>query len=264
MKFLLAIAALALLAFAASAAPLALPAPPQAGIEQHIGAQLPSRVPLLDERGRTVNLDQFFRAARPVLLVPGYYSCPELCGLVMHGVLQAVHDAHADVSIVRVSIDPLDTPAIAAAQRERDLAYADFLGGPHPALHLLTGTSAATRPLLQALGYRFESAHPDDAPAARFAHPAAVIVATPDRRVSRYFMGVRIEPDELRTALDAAAQGGVGTWTGQLALLCAHFDPRMGRHSEAVMNIARAVGLLTLAGLAGWCWRRRSPRGAAS
>jgi hypothetical protein len=37
----------------------------------------------------------------------------------------------------------------------------------------------------------------------------------------------------------------------------------VGRHSELVMNLMRGVGLLTLAALAGWTWRRRAGAGGA-
>jgi protein SCO1 len=248
-------------AAAVSAQPLAYPKPPQAGITQRLGEQLPLSLPLTDANGRATTLGEQL-AAGPALLVPGYYRCPELCGLVMHGVLQAVHDGPLRARIVRLSIDPHDTPATARAARGRDLAFASYLGGPAPDLHLLVGTSAAIGTLATSLGYRYQHVTDADEPAARIAHPAAVVVVTPQGRVSRYFMGVNFEPAELRAALDEAARGGVGTLTDRLALLCAHFDPHVGRHSQAVMDIARVVGLLTVAGLAGWCWRRRGP-GAA-
>jgi protein SCO1 len=263
---------LVLLAFAlalgrAAAQPIALPPPPQAAIVQQPGAQLPLSLSLLDEHGRATTLADVLPTGEPVLLVPGYYSCPELCGLVMHGLLEAVHAsglAPGDVRIVRVSIDPQDTPATATAARQRDLAYAAFLGGAAPDLHLLVGSAANTAALARAVGYRYEAVGADERsgePAARYAHPAAVVLVTPQGRVSRYFMGVRFEPAELRAAVETATRGRVGSLTDRIALLCAHFDPRVGRHSESVMNTMRVVGLLTVAGLAGWSWRRRGAAG---
>lgn len=265
---------LALLAcgFDALAQPLALPPPPQAGIEPVLGARLPLDLSLTDESGRAMRLGNLF-GVRPVLLVPGYYTCPELCGLLMHALLEGVHASGlepADVRIVRVSIDPQDGPAAAAAQRLRDLDYAAFLTGEQreapPDLHLLVGARANTSMLAETIGYRFEATPSDDskkASTARYAHPAVVIVATPDGRVSRYLTGIRFEPARLRSAVQDAAQGRIGTFSDRLALLCAHFDPRLGRYSEPVMNTLRAVGLLTVLGLGGWCWRRRGAPGRA-
>jgi protein SCO1 len=263
---LLALFAFLLAVGRAAAQPIALPAPPQAAIVQQLGAELPLSLPLVDANGRATTLGHEL-GGTPVLLVPGYYSCPELCGLVMHGLLEAVHRSALEpgaVRIVRVSIDPQDTPATAAAARSRDLAYAKFLGGPAPDLHLLVGSAANTAAIARAVGYRYETVGADQRagePAARFAHPAAVVLVTPEGRVSRYFMGVRFDPADLRSAVDGAAQGSVGALTDRIALLCAHFDPHVGRHSELVMNGLRAMGLLIVAGLAGWTWRRRDAGG---
>lgn len=252
----------------AAAQPIALPPPPQAAVEQRLGAPVPLSLPLADANGHATTLGRVL-GARPVLLVPGYYSCPELCGLVMHGLLEAVHASGLGpdaVRIVRVSIDPQDTPATAAAARSRDLAYANFLGGPPPDLHLLVGSGANTAAIARAVGYRYEHVAADQRegePAARYAHPAAVVLVTPQGRVSRYFMGVRFDPAELRSAVREAAGGSVGSLTDRIALLCAHFDPSVGRHSEAVMNGLRALGVLMVAGLGAWTWRRRDAGGGA-
>lgn len=253
----------------AAAQPIALPPPPQAAIEQRLGAQLPLSLELVDANGHATTLRRELPPTTPVLLVPGYYSCPELCGLVMHGLLEAVHASGlgpGSVRIVRVSIDPQDTAATAAAAKSRDLAYAKFLGGPPPDLHLLVGSGANTAAVARAVGYRYGTVAADrreGEPAARFAHPAAVVLVTPQGRVSRYFMGVRFDPAELRAAVRDAAGGSVGSLTDRIALLCAHFDPHVGRHSEAVMNGMRAIGLLVVAGLGAWTWRRRDASGGA-
>ena len=60
--------------------------------------------------------------------------------------------------------------------------------------------------------------------------------------------------------MDNAADGRIGTASDRLALLCAHFDPRAGLHSDAVLLGARATGLATLALLAAFAWRRRRSR----
>lgn len=255
-----------------AAQPLAIPAPPRAAITQQLGAQLPLDLPLVDAQGRQVRLGDYFHDGRPVLLVLGYYRCPQLCGLLMHGVLESLHDGPVparDLRIVGVSIDPQDTPATARQRRDLDLAYADFLlGGQRRTepldLQLLTGTSADTSRLAQLAGFAYERATSQDrgdaaesADPSRYAHPAAVIVATPTGRISRYLMGIHFDPGEMRLALAEASSGRLGAFSTRIALLCAHFDPRSGRHSAAVMNVTRTFGLLLAGGLAAWCWRRR-------
>lgn len=257
-----------------AAQPLALPAPPDAGLEQRLGARLPLDLPALDEAGHAHRLGDFFDGTRPVLLVPGYYRCPELCGLVMHGLLDALQASGVDRArwrIVRFSIAPSETPADARARREADAAYAQYVLGARRAdapldLHLLTLREADQRSLAAAVGLRYERLRDADgtpgATPGAYAHPASVVVVTPRGTVSRYFNGLGVDAAEMRVALADAAGDRIGAVTSRLALLCAHFDPRVGRHTEAVMNTARAVSLLLVAALVGWCWRRRGTGGA--
>ena len=246
------------------------PSSPDASLAATPGARLPLKLPLVDSDGRAVRLGDYFDD-RPVLLVLGYYRCAQLCGLLMQNLLGALQDTRLPRSalrIVRVSIDPEETPEVARSRRAADLAYAELLASATPArarnqtavssttplrLALLTGTESATRRLADAVGFRYalDVEHGKDDPGARFAHPAAVLVVTPDGRLSRTLPGVAFDATELRLALVEASQGRIGTLSDRIALLCAHVDPRLGRHTDAVLHGMRAFGVLLAVGLAG-------------
>ncbi len=263
-------ALLLLAGWLATATAQPLPPAPQARLRERPGATLPLDLPLTDDLGQPVRLRDSFHPGQPVLLVLGYYRCQQLCGLLMHGLLEGLQASglpRSDWRIVGVSIDPADAPADARRRRELDLAYAAFIEGAHPAadeLHLdlrVAGANESAR-LARSVGYAFQPLPPArPGGAAQFAHPATVVVATPEGRVSRYFNGMRFDGAELRGALVEAAGGRIGSVGDRLALLCAHFDPVIGRYSDAVMNAARLAGALALAGLAWLAWRHRTPRG---
>lgn len=221
-----------------------------------LGELVPLQASFTDSDGKQVQLSHYFADGRPVVLVLGYYRCPQLCGLVMHGLLEALHDdtiARNEMRIVGVSIDPDDSPATAQARRAQDLAYAQLLSpGAPPELHLLSGDA---RWLAQRVGFGYRRDEDGDA---RFAHDTGVVVLTPQGRVSHQLTGLRFERGELRRALDDARADRVGSVSERLALLCAHFDPRLGAHSATVMAGVRLVALLLPAGLALWLWGRRS------
>lgn len=241
----------------ACAQSLALPAPPAAAFAPRAGTSLPMNARFIDDTGRAIRLGDLF-GDKPVVLVPGYYTCPNLCSTLFEGVMQALALGGLDAGAYRlagVSIDPSDTPARAAAKKR---GYAGMLPGSSANLHLLTGAPDAVGALAEALGYRYKRGA-----GGQLAHAAGFVVATPDGRVASYFPGVRFDPAELRGAVQDAQQGATtGGIANQLLLLCAHFDPVSGRHSLAVMTAVRAAGLLVLAALLAWMWRRRA-RGAA-
>jgi protein SCO1/2 len=240
----------------AGAQALRLPPQPAASFAPDLGARLPLDAVLRDEAGAALPLGALFGSA-PVVLVPGYYSCPNLCSTLFEGVVQALAlsgMAAGSYRLVGFSIDPQDGAAAAAGRRR---AYAALLPGDAADLRMLTGDAAALARIEQALGYRA----PRDPASGEFAHAAGFVVADPEGRIVRYFPGVRFDPAALRTALADARAGRSESGAGakslgeRLLLLCTHYDPAVGRHSGAAMAAVRAGVLLAVLGLAGAMWR---------
>jgi len=264
-------ACLGALAMASShaAAPIALPSAPAVRFEPEVGASLPLHVAMKTSKGEATTLGRYFDGRRAVVLVPGYYTCTQLCGLVMHGVLEALGQSGVAPSTWRVvgfSIDPSDTTSAARQREADDLAYARFLASngmwraeAPPALDLLTLDETAVTTLKQVL--RIDALRAADS---SIDHAAGFIIATPDGRVTRHFSGVRFAPRDLRLALIEASQGRVGTVSDQWVLLCSHFDPSVGRHTGSLMLALRVFGILGLLAGGTWLWRRRRTSGDAA
>jgi len=251
-----------------------VPDAPAAAFTQRLDARLPLQASFVDSTGRAIRLGDEFaaagRAAPPLILVLGYYRCPQLCGLLMQGLLEAVHASGLPATAYRIvfaSIDPGDAPADAAVRRLVALDYLRFIdsGAAPPSIDLLVGPPASIAALTRSVGYAYQAALPASgsalpaAPLARFDHPAGIVVCTPDGRVSRYLMGVRFDARELRAALVDASGGRIGTVTDRLALLCAHLDPHFGRWSEAVLSGMRLLGVATMVLIGALVRRRRVP-----
>lgn len=245
----------------ATPAQLQLPPAPDVRLLQKIGNTVPLDAVLRDSDGQAVPLRTLFSGERAIVLVPGYYSCSVLCGLVMQGVVEALAQSGLPANswrIVGFSIDPADTPATARARAADYRAYARFVAGdaqPAPDLRLFTSDAATASRLAQALGYAVEPGRGGHA----IAHSAAFIVATPDGRIARYFPGVRYDAGEVRAAVLDATDGQLGSPSERLALLCGHYDPVTGRYSLAVLFWLRVIGCAGALALGFWIWRRREP-----
>lgn len=248
-------------------APLRLPTAPAVQLAQKLGDAVPLDLTLQQADGRPTSLRALFAGPRAVVVVPGYYRCAELCGLVMQGVLEALAESGLPPQswrIVGFSIDPQDTPATARAREADYRAYARFVApgsAPSVDLRLLTSDAATSAALTRALGYAVQPM-PSSAPGASVAHSAGFVVATPSGRIARYFPGVRFDARALRLAVTDAADGRVGSLSDRLTLLCGHFDPVTGRYSLAVMVWLRVLGCAGALALGAWVWRRRHPRAA--
>lgn len=231
---------------------------------QRLGERVPLDVPFRDETGATTTLRAY--AGKPVLLVPAYYTCPMLCGLVLGGVVSALRalpfDVGREFTVVTFSFDPADGPAAAAAQK------AKYVGeyrraGAEGGWHFLTGDAAAIDALTAAIGFRATY----DQARREFAHAGGAVVLTADGRIARYFFGIEFAPRELRLALVEASANTIGSLVDQILLLCFHYDPATGRYSRLALGAVRVGGLLTLAAMAAaialWL-RRERERGAVA
>jgi protein SCO1/2 len=196
-----------------------------------------------------VRLGDYF-GKRPVVFALVYYNCPMLCTQVLNGLVSALGvvslDAGRDFDVVAVSFDPRDTAKDAAAKK------AAYVGryrrdGASRGWHFLTGDPDAIARVTKAAGFRYRF----DEALGQFAHASAILVATPEGRLSHYFYGIEYAPRDLRLALVEASAGKIGNPVDQILLYCFHYDPATGKYGAVIMRIIRLAALLTLLAIAG-------------
>ena len=237
------------------------------GIDQKLDAQIPLDAVFRDETGRQVKLAEYF-GTRPVILTLVYYECPMLCTQVLNGAVAAFKVLNFDIGdeyeVVTLSFNPKETPQMASAKKE---TYLNKYGRPAgaKAWHFLTGEQPAIDALASSVGFRYVF----DQASQQYVHASALIVLTPEGRVSKYFYGIDYPPKDLRLGLIEASGGKIGTPVDQVLLYCYHYDPHSGKYSMVVMNVLRLAGIATVALIGGFVvtmWRldrRNSKRAAA-
>ena len=214
------------------------------GIDQRLNDSIPLDLTFRDEVGQTVKLRQFF-GDKPVILSLVYYNCPMLCTQVLSGMERSLKDVPMDIgkqfNVVTVSIDPTEEPALAAAKRA---LYTGLYGRPGAAQgwHFLTGDEAQIRQLASAAGFRYAY----DPQTKQFAHASAIMILTPDGKISRYFYGIQYASRDLRLGLVEASNGKIGTPVDQILLFCYHYDAATGKYSVLISRILKAAGVFTI------------------
>lgn len=232
------------------------------GIEQRLGGQIPLDLTLRDESGREVRLGEYFRRGRPVVLTLVYYECPMLCNQTLNGLVGALQALSftpgKEFEVVAVSFDPREGAELAAKKKETYLKRYGRAGADE-GWHFLTGEKDSIDRLSQSVGFRYVW----DEQSKQFAHASAVMVATPEGRLSHYFYGIEYSPKDLRLALVESSRGKIGSPVDALILYCYHYDPATGKFAP-VMAVLRAAGVLTVLGLAALILFlvRRTRRGA--
>ncbi len=222
----------------------------QVGFDQNLGAKVPLEARFRDESGRELSLGELF-GKRPVLLVPVYYGCPLLCGQVLAGLTRGLKplslEAGKDFDVVAFSIDPEETPALAASKRSAYLERYDRPGS-EPGWHFLTGEEASIGALSRAIGFRYTH----DAQTKLYAHAAGAVLVQSDGVISRYFFGIEFPPNALQVELERARAGRVGSPIARLLLLCYDYDQATGKYTLSILRLIRVLGTGTAVSLAGF------------
>jgi protein SCO1 len=217
-------------------------------LEQKLGAQVPLDAALRDETGRTVRLKEYF-GRRPVILSLVYYSCEDLCPLVLEGLVRSLRPLSFNIGnefdVLTVSFDARDTPPLAAAKKS-DAVKQYSRPGPGEGWHFLTGDETAIQRLTEAVGFRYNYESDQD----RFGHATGILLLTPAGKVARYFYGIEFSPRDLRLGLIEASANKIGSPIDQLLLFCYHYDPATGKYSLLITNMIRLAAVATVLALA--------------
>jgi protein SCO1 len=219
----------------------------QVSFDQNLNAAMPVDVPMIDEQGRSVTLGQFI-GKKPAIMVFTYYDCPNLCPLILHGLSESLRTMQIEVGkefdVVVASIDPRETPDQSTAAKAAIVAsYGRW--GTQDSWHFLTAPEDSIKRLADAAGFHYVY----DAKSDEYAHPAGILVLTPDGHISKYLYGLEFSPRDLRLALVDASAGKIGTAVDQILLRCFHYDPTRGKYSVAIKEILKYAAVITTLGL---------------
>lgn len=237
------------------------PAPLQGvEIEEKLNAQVPVGAAFLDQDGKPVRIADFLGKGKPVVVALVYYECPMLCGLILGGMARGMKETGLEVGkdyrALSVSFDPRERPGQALVRQKfylQSLEKTDDRG----AWPFLVGLEKDIRQVTEAVGFHYTY----DEATKQYAHGAALVVLTPDGKVSRYLYGVEFPGRDLRLSIVEAAQGRVGTSFDRFLLTCYRYDPVARRYVPYAMGFVRAGAVAVLLALAGallFYWRREA------
>jgi protein SCO1 len=214
------------------------------GIAQNLNEQIPLDLAFRDETGKSVRLGDYM-GKKPVILSFVYFRCPMLCSELLTGLERTLKvlkfDVGKEFDVVTVSFDPTDTPALAAAKKAEILKRYNRASAEN-GWHFLTGPQESITALTNAAGFQYQF----DAKTGQFAHATAIMVLTPDGRLSQYYYGVEFPPKDLRLSLIQASDNKIGTLADAVLLYCFHYDPATGKYSLIISRVIQVAGGLTI------------------
>lgn len=235
----------------------------EVGIQQKLNEQVPLETEFKDETGKTVKLGDYF-GKRPVVLALVYYECPMLCSEVLNGLTGSLKGLSFNVGkefdVIALSFDARenDKPELVKNKKE---SYLKRYGreGTENGWHFLTGTQDSIDKITDAVGFGYKW----DEQTKQFAHAGAIMILTPDGKMSKYLYGIDYAPRDVKLAIVESSENKIGTPVDQLMLYCFHYNPATGKYGLAILNVIRLGGVLTLFGMGAMFfvfWRRNKKK----
>jgi protein SCO1/2 len=222
------------------------------GVDEHLGRSIDLNLTFIAENGYPVQLKDYFNQGRPVVLDLVYYKCPMLCTLILNAQTQTMRDIPwmpgKDYEVVTISIDPREAFDVA---REKKATYLGIYDRPAPGWHFLTDKDGNAKRLAELVGFHYRY----DEKQEQYAHASAIMILTPDGKMSRYLYGIRYPTRDFRFALAEAAEGRLTMAIDKILLFCYHYDPQANRYVLFAMNVMRGGGILTVLIISFTLWR---------
>jgi len=231
---------LSLAAFIIFLFPSSLKAQEELGIYEHLDQYIPDNLIFVTENYDTVNLLK--QIDKPTVIVPVYYECPGLCSPLLEGVADVISKATIEIGkdyqVFTISFNPAEKTRLAIEKKANYLKLIkNQTGNAEKGWIFHTGDSTNISNLLNSLGYKIKKEGKD------WIHPGAIIVLSPDGKITRYLHGTYFLPFDLKMAVLEASHGKSGPTINKMLKFCFSYDAEGKKY---VFNITKVSGSIII------------------
>jgi len=212
------------------------PPDPEIGIIEKLETTISPDLKLINHNGDTLILGEIVN--KPTVVSFVYFRCPGICSPLMDGLADVIERSDLkigeDYQVLTVSFDPRENSSLAAQKR---LNYLNLVSkeGAKKGWFFMTSDSATIASFTQSTGFGYKKTGND------FVHAAALIVLSPELKITRYLNGIYFQPFEFKMALIEASKGQTGPTINRILQYCYAYDPQ---GKQYVLNITRVSGIL--------------------
>lgn len=216
------------------------------GIQEKLGESVDINLTFLDEKGNRVTLKKLMNG-KPTILTLNYFRCAGICTPQLNELAKVIGRLdlaeNRDYKVVTISFAEDEPTDLAAAKRKNMISSIprDYVAD---AWRFVIGENNSSRVLSKQVGFVFEKTV-TDLGKVDYIHGAALIILSPEGKITRYLNGVEQLPFDVKMALTEASTGTVGPTVAKMVEYCFSYDPK-GRTYIFMWEKLAAVFMTTM------------------
>jgi protein SCO1/2 len=208
------------------------------GIYEHLDQYIRDDIQLIDKDSSFVNLKSLID--KPTVFAFIYYNCPGLCSPLLGGLAEVIDRTDMtlgkDYQVITISFNPDDYPSLGQKKK------ANYVNGIKKPIDenqwiWLTGDSLNIEKITNNLGFKFIKDGKE------YIHAAAIMVVSPNGKITRYLHGTYFLPFDLKMSVVEASKEVSGPTINKVLKFCFSYDPEGKRY---VFNITKISGIIIL------------------
>ena len=207
----------------------------EVGITEQLDEYLPDDIMLTDHNGKLVNLKQLIN--KPTVISFVYYRCPGICSPLMNGFAETISKTQLalgkDYQAITISFDSRESYDL--AKQKRNTYLKKINGQDGEGWTFMTGDSANIAKVTEALGFSYKFVNNE------FMHEGALIMLSPDGKITRYLKGISFQPFEFKLAIYEASKGKSAPTLIKVLTYCYSYDRKAERYSLDVTRIGATI-----------------------
>lgn len=208
------------------------------GLYEKLNDFLPPNISLIDESGNSVLLKNIID--KPTVISFVYYECPGLCSPLLEGVAQVISrtslDLGTEYQVLTISFDSSEGTELAVGKKASYSKLVDNKDVKN-GWKYFTADQENIDQLLNSFGYKVKKEGEE------YIHPAAIMVVSPEGKITRYLHGTYFLPFDLKMAVVEAQEGKSGPTINKVLQFCFSYDAEGKKY---VFNITKISGSLII------------------
>lgn len=202
------------------------------GIIEKLGDIIPLDLEFSNESNDTVSLRQIID--KPTILNFVYFDCPNICSPLMSGISDVINKMDMELGkeyqVLTISFNTRDTPEKAVEKKQNFVKKISKKNRQH--WIYLTGEQNNITTITDAAGFKYKPQGLD------FAHPGAIILISPEGKITRYLYGINFLPFDVKMAIIEAQKGIERPTINRILEYCFTYNPNSRTYTLQITRLA--------------------------